>query len=309
MAGTFTHLVICDIAKRKASINEISLRQLLNRYSEFLLLGAVSPDLPYLSFKTGSVNWADLFHYKKTNGIAIGGHAELKSLWTDAQAADRIKLAWLLGYVSHLVIDATIHPIVQAIVGDYAHHQEEHRICEMTEDALTFYDWENFELRYAEFSKRLKFCRASSHFGELMNFWTKHALATYADKGEAPDPRLWFAIYSEAIDAAEGGSEVVALFRHLGIGKEYLYKTRDEILSAFPERAEKYYNAVKLPTGNIGTFSKEGVERAVGNVIDAWNKLYAGLAGHVDVSAVIRDWDLDTGENMGSPLHEVTYWV
>ena len=309
MAGTFTHLVICDIAKRKALIDEISLRQLLNRYSEFLFLGAVSPDLPYLSFNTGSVNWANLFHYEKTNGIAINGYAELKSTWTNTQVTDEIKLVWLLGYVSHLVIDSTIHPIVQAIVGDYAHHQEEHRICEMTQDALTFYDWENFELRYAEFSKRLQFCRESDHFDALMSFWKKHALGTYADKGETPDPKLWFATYNEAIDAAEGASGVVALFRHLGIGTEYLYKTRDEILFAYPERSEKYYNAVKLPTGNIGKFAKEGIERSVANVINAWNKLYAGLTGNIAVSALIRAWDLDTGEEMGSPLREVTYWV
>ena len=170
MAGTFTHLAICDVAKRKAAIGEMRLRQLLNRHSEFLFLGAVSPDLPYLSFKTGNVDWANVFHYEKTNGVAIRGYAELKSAWSNAQAAAEIELVWLLGYVSHLVIDSTIHPIVQSIVGDYEHHQEEHRICEMTEDALTFYDWENYELRYAEFSKRLQFCHASDYFEDVTEF-------------------------------------------------------------------------------------------------------------------------------------------
>lgn len=72
MAGAFTHFIICDVAKRKKSIEDSELRRLLNKYSEFLFLGAASPDLPYLSFRMGKVNWADLMHYEKTNGIAIG---------------------------------------------------------------------------------------------------------------------------------------------------------------------------------------------------------------------------------------------
>lgn len=309
MAGTFTHLVICDIAKRKALIGDITLRQLLNRYSEFLSLGAISPDLPYLSFQTGKVNWADLFHYEKTNGIVINGHSELKGEWTQRTDRDEATLIWLLGYVSHLVIDSTIHPIVQAIVGDYENHKDDHRICEMTQDALVFFDWENHELRYAEFSERLKFCRKSEHFRGILDFWKRQASSAYPDKNEEPDPLLWFDTYTEAIDAAEGGTGLSALFRHIGLLKEYVYKTRDEIVSDYPGRYEQYFNAVKLPTGATGHFLEEGCNRAVSNVIDAWNKLYAGLTSGVDVAAVVKDWDLDTGTDAGSPNHEVTYWA
>ena len=142
-----------------------------------------------------------------------------------------------------------------------------------------------------------------------LNFWARQALAAYPDKHERPDPGLWFATYSTAIDAAEGGSDIVALFRHLGIAKEYLYKTRDEIISSYPDRYQKYYKAVNLPTGGTGDFSKEGFDRAVGNVSDAWNKLYAGLTGSFDVAGLVKDWDLDTGVDMESPAHEVTYWA
>ena len=65
MAGAFTHLIITDFAKaEKTAIGE-ELWQLLNKHYSFLFLGAVSPDLPYLSFKTGSVNWAELCTMKK----------------------------------------------------------------------------------------------------------------------------------------------------------------------------------------------------------------------------------------------------
>ena len=64
MAGAFTHFVICDQAKSKKKVLGVELWQLLNKYYQFLFLGAASPDLPYLSFKTGCVNWADVMHYE-----------------------------------------------------------------------------------------------------------------------------------------------------------------------------------------------------------------------------------------------------
>ncbi len=204
MAGAFTHFIICDVAKRKKSIVDPELRKLLNRHSEFLFLGAASPYLPYLSFKSGNINWADVMHYEKTNSIAINGYSELKKVWVARQTADEIKLVWLFGLVSHLVADATIHPVVQAIVGPYDQNKTEHRLCEMTQDALIYNERKNTDLRYAEFSSALRFCSKSEHFNNLMDFWTEIGVKAYPDKNAEPNPKLWFTTYSDAIDAAEG---------------------------------------------------------------------------------------------------------
>jgi hypothetical protein len=309
MAGAFTHFIICDVAKKKRSIADPELRKLLNRHSEFLFLGAASPDLPYLSFKTGNINWADVMHYEKTNGIAINGHNELKRAWSSKQTADEIKLIWLLGFVSHLVADATIHPVVQAIVGPYEQNKTEHRVCEMTQDALIYNERKNTDIRYAEFSSALKFCSRSEHFNNLMDFWTELGAKTYSDKNETPEPKLWFTTYTEAIDTAEGGSDIVALFRHLGIGSGFIYKTKDEIISKYSQDYEKYYTKAKLPDGRVGSFSKNGFDKAVDNVIDAWNKLYAGLISMINVASLIKNWNLDTGVDMDSSDGAVTYWA
>jgi hypothetical protein len=69
MAGAFTHFVICDQAKSKKQALGVELWQLLNRNYQFMFLGAASPSLPYLSFKTGCVKWADVMHYEKTNSM------------------------------------------------------------------------------------------------------------------------------------------------------------------------------------------------------------------------------------------------
>ena len=309
MAGTFTHFMICDAAKANRKSLPADLRKLLNRHSQFLFLGAASPDLPYLSFKTGEVSWADVMHYEHTNAIAINSHKAIKKAWGTGGVTEEIQSVWLMGLVSHLVTDATIHPIVQAIVGSYEEHKEEHRICEMTQDSLIYFEIKKTEIRYSEFSSILKFCQESSHVDALVEFWTGQTVKAFSDKKEDPDPELWLETYSDAIDAAEGGSSIVALFRHIGTIREYTYNTREEIVSTYPDRLRQYYREIKLPTGAVGSFRESGFNRAVTNVIGAWNALYAGLTTNVAIARVVRNCNLDTGVDMDSPRGAVPYWA
>jgi hypothetical protein len=274
-----------------------------------LFVGAASPDLPYLSIR-GDVNWADIMHYENTNGTVIRGHAALKQRWASRTEAEEAILTWLFGYVSHLVADATIHPIVQAIVGRYEEHKEEHRICEMTQDSLIYYEKKNTDIAYAEFSSILKFCRESRLFEGVLDFWKDQALNVYPGKGNEPHPGMWCATYSEAIDAAEGGSTFVALFRHIGSSySEYVYKPKVEIMNEYPERYRRYFKEVMLPSGRTGSFTTDGFNRAAGNIVAAWTALFAGLTGEIAVASLIRNWNLDTGVDMNSANNETTYWV
>lgn len=311
MAGAFTHILIADAAKRKRTIIGSLLYRLLNKYSEFVAMGSVSPDLPYLSFKMGKTNWADLMHYEKTNGIIIQGVETLRKVWAEENPSEEeeIKLAWLLGFASHLVSDATIHPIVQAVVGPYELNAEEHRICEMTQDSLVYYNRKNGEIRYGEYSSVIKFCKESIHFDALMDFWKDLLQKTYTSQDEEPDPSAWFGQYATAIDTVEGGSSLVALFRHIGVGTGYLYQTQEEILAQNPERHEKYYTKVKLPDGATKSFSTQGFDRAVTNVCDAWKNIYTCLKNPIGVSRFVRNWNLDTGVDMESDNNTTTFWV
>jgi hypothetical protein len=102
---------------------------------------------------------------------------------------------------------------------------------------------------------------------------------------------------------------LVALFRHVGLGEEYIYRTSEEIKRDYPQDYEKYFKKVKLPDGKVGTFQKDGFEKAVNNVAEAWKKLYDGLQSKIVVAQIIRNWNLDTGVDMDSPDKKVTYWV
>jgi hypothetical protein len=306
MPGPFTHLMIVDEAKSREEALGTALWQFLNKYYRFLYLGAESPDLPYLSL--GGKEWADAMHYRKTNSLVISGFEALRQVWSYKTPADEIQCAWLLGYVSHMVADAVIHPIVNAIVGPYEKNKTEHRICELTMDSLIFQAKKHIDITYAEFSDALKFCKDAAHFPELLEFWRTQLQSNYPEINDVPDPLFWFETYTKAIDAVEGGSTVTAFFRHLGAGGNYVYLTSEEIINEHSEDWRKYYLEVKLPQGT-GTFLSDGFEKAVANLVRIWRGLFDGLSGAgLQVSQLVKNWDLDTGGD-SDVLGVKTFWV
>jgi hypothetical protein len=307
MSGSFVHQFICGEAIAKISTE--NLRQLVNNYKQFVYLGSESPDLPYLSF-SGETDWADVMHYEKTNSMAINGFEILRSRWSPAPPdTNKVKLAWLLGYVSHMIVDVTIHPIINAIVGPYVLHQDDHRRCEMTQDSLLFYEISGGELSYSNWLEHMMSCRANPFLlDDLMEFWKDNLLGAYPERAENADPGSWFRRYTEAIRVSEGDFGIKPMFRHIGRLNKYFYQTVDEIMEKNPEYASKYYYEVKLPDGSIGPFKQFGFDKAVSNVVNAWEQLYNNLSSFgLDFFMVIKNWDLDTGiDKDNAPLY---FWT
>jgi hypothetical protein len=308
MPGPFTHIAICEAAMNRNDLGE-ELTKLLNYNYQFVFLGAESPDLPYLSILVGGNDWADAMHYERTNSQVISGFEELRQFWPLKTPAHEIMCAWLLGYVSHMVADATVHPIVQAIVGPYnesKENQHNHRICEMTMDSLIFEEINHSELTYARFSEALDFCQKSEHFPDLLDFWQTQLANKYPKMNHGPEPQTWFKEYTEALGLVEGG-KIAAVFRHLeGVGN-YFYLSPEEISINYPERYQNYYAEVKYPGGS-GPFRPNGFDRAVTNVANIWKTLYSGLTGFgLAVSQVVKNWNLDTGGDQDA-AGVVTFW-
>jgi hypothetical protein len=135
MAGTFTHWMVVEQA-----LDQYGKLGRNHRYfptimglNHYVCLGAVGPDYPYLTDLLEKYlnvhSWADRMHYEKTGEFARFGVERLLTLTGDAFD---VCLAWLSGYVSHLITDEVIHPVVQAIVGPYIFNADDHRHCEMT---------------------------------------------------------------------------------------------------------------------------------------------------------------------------------
>jgi hypothetical protein len=310
MPGPFTHLMICLKGMNQDELLGEELTRFLSANYRFVFLGSESPDLPYLSIGVGGNKWADAMHYTRTNSQVISCFEALDRIWPLKTKADEIKFAWLLGYVSHMVADATVHPIVQAIVGPYNESDENkhnHRICEMTMDSLIFEEITHNDLTYAEFSEALRFCKDSPFFPDLLDFWQYNLASNYPGMEHDPEPHIWFKEYTDAIDAVEGG-KVAAIFRHLGAGGDYFYESPNDIRSNAPEHFQKYYAEVKFPGGS-GPFLSNGFYPAVKNVANIWKTLYYGLSSHgLHVSQVVRNWDLDTGGDQDAG-GVVTFWT
>jgi len=132
MLGAFAHLTLVnhpqsdEFMKNSDFID--NLVQAVIEYGRFVDLGAVSPDHPYLALlSTGKqAEWAKSKHVDERNGDFIRAILNETAAFegTDKQRA----LAWSLGYISHAVMDMTVHPVIELKVGEYKDNQDVHII-------------------------------------------------------------------------------------------------------------------------------------------------------------------------------------
>ncbi len=89
-----------------------------------------------LRAQAGSTRWGDLQHRGGAMRVLALGVRALQPLGHDAR---RRRLAWLLGYASHIIADAIVHPVIERLVGDYTASREafqHHRQCELHQDVF-----------------------------------------------------------------------------------------------------------------------------------------------------------------------------
>lgn len=304
MAGAFTHMAIVSEAKDRFD-PKTTFGQIFRRKLKFVTLGCVSPDVPYLSHIDAlGVSWADVMHYHQTNGIVHNGLHTLKitkendQFWTE-------KLAWLAGFVSHLVADASIHPIVEAIVGPCTMPAAKaaHTDCEMLQDVMIFRDVRGQELHASEYSSQLNACRKDRAYTDVMEFWSKHAMVNCPSFGE-PNTKAMIERYFQQIDSAEGGSAIARAFRHIGF--DYTYKSVATLEKNHKPLIKKYYDQVMLPNGRIGSFRHDGFDRAVTNTVAAWTRMDKSLFSTENVGEIVPNWNLDTGYDQNT--NQRTFW-
>lgn len=122
------------------------LKKILQSGRDFLQVGAVGPDLPYVSIVDGDLFFstqselADKFHYEKTNQLILKAFNEIKKIpGTSANKEKRLIFSFYLGFASHIIADGIIHPFVRDKVGNYHKNQTAHRVLEMQLDVLLFH--------------------------------------------------------------------------------------------------------------------------------------------------------------------------
>lgn len=305
MAGTFTHWMIVEEALEK--FNRLPQKHpyfpIILGNSHFVTLGAVGPDYPYLSGLKNNLlklhSWADRMHYENTDEFVKYGINNLLKLDEQNKQQDfEVCLSWLCGYVTHLLADTIIHPVVNAIVGPYLFNSGEHRHCEMIQDSFIFHGVKGVELRYADYVELIKMCSApedEDHINpSIKNFWSEILKMNHTggrDKFDSIDPDDWHENFLSIINTV---SDPIPIFRHIGLEKNLVYKKVNEITV---EERKKFIDEIKLPGNNIGKFKENAFNKAVEMVIEVWQKLFIDIENKKseNCASYIKNWNLDTG--------------
>jgi hypothetical protein len=301
MAGAFTHWRVVEEAIDGLPDGDYA--TILGQKKNFVSIGAVGPDYPYMSELEGNLfkihSWADRMHYENSLCFVRNGFSKLLSM--DRESEDfRICLAWFCGYVSHLMTDMIIHPVVNAIVGGiYLFTSHDHRICEMIQDASIFYEKKHVDISNAAYVRLFTNC-SDPHNEDLIhptirNFWP--GILKSAHRGAAAhfdkiDPDKWHKAYLSKLNVA---SEPIPIFRHIGEELHLVYKKYGEI---DPVEAKKYFTEINLPRRKTpGDFRKDAFDITVKKVVEVWQEIFADIAEN-DASHCqnyLGNWNLDTG--------------
>lgn len=320
MPATFAHCLIAQKAidvisgmvkkqrKQKSLLAEYV--QKLAENNHFVIMGAAGPDYPYLTdILTTSIvpishTWANRMHYENT-GLFIKEGVRLLSNIDKSSKMYAIRLAWFCGYVSHVIADIYVHPIVNSIVGGtYTFTHQEHGKCELIQDIYIFKTVTGEDIIISNprtgslgYLKILEQCSdpkdENKVNSEITVFWRDLLVAAHPNAKEyfaGIIPDVWHHNYKNGVNfVADPG----AIFRHVIGMTGRAYKPADEISLA--ER-EKYISKIKLPNGNTSTYD-DVFKRVIEIVTDIWYRLFDDLENRniERVTQYIRDWNLDTG--------------
>jgi hypothetical protein len=318
MPGSYAHITSVNLASEKRYLSRIEgfPREAIdaaNLHVNFLELGCISPDYPYLDLMSGdSKKWADLMHYTHTCEVIYIG-AELARRLPLGLSKDKC-LAWLMGYTAHVIADMCIHPVVELKVGPYEKNMTEHRRCEMHQDAFIF---RRIGTGMPQTSEHIKAtilnCGAPDNPEQLdpdiKGVWEELLKTVYPEifGDDPPDMEKWHRrCYSILEKLLPTSSRFVGFARHVCDGLGFSYPTPDEI-----DRGA-YINDLRVP-------SPEGAERrmryddifdfAMEKIQQVWLDVTRHALGFGDFIAFRgEEWDLDTGKNKLAEGKGPVFW-
>jgi len=316
MAGIFTHLAIVRSIyadpNRLSAVSELTpdIRFALQFRSNFVDLGAISPDCPYfhvLDSDENAISWAEVMHYWRTGDFIREAIAWLRGK-NYIEAHIQKTIAWLFGYASHVITDLTVHPIVELRVGKYATNKAAHRTCELHQDVYTFFHTLGIDATEANYLKGagLKSCTNNPYdpkdhrlHSSIAELW-KHCCSTVKPSlkevdyvfgripNESPQPETWFRWFCEMIDkGAENGCRIPILFPILMKYGFALPGNRDSVDMS-------YISNLKVPGGGRADFP-EIFEMAINNTVKYWGELAAALRTELPEIFSLVNGNLDSG--------------
>ena len=295
MPGAFAHITAVNVAAANSTLKTLNMpraaKRVLSQHKKYIELGSVSPDYPYLTVTdTAQSLWADRMHYDAVGELLAELVEQVRAC--DAKEKDKA-FAWLCGFIAHVAADITIHPVVELKVGPYAENKNDHRICEMHQDAYVWVKHMNLgELGYADRVKaNIGTCSDPNNEEALdptlCHIWATALSRVHADVAQTTPPNInaWHHGFLFVVDLAEESDNLFAWARHVAAKLGLTYPQSDEVDMAFiqdlatPEGTQ-HYDAI--------------FERAIGTIHQLWEQVAAAVYDDAPLTA-FKNWNLDTG--------------
>lgn len=310
MPATFAHCLIAREAIERMGVEANPYSGILKMKNNFVVMGATGPDYPYLTdvITYGILhighNWSNRMHYENVTGFIGKGLQKLSQMNKNSDEFQTC-LAWLSGYVSHVVVDSFMHPVINCIVnGIYIFTHVEHCHCELIQDTYIFNKITGTDIIKAApkdqgtfgYLNILDDCsdpndpdKMHPYIGAFWSDLLRTAHPHAADYFKDINPDEWHRNYKSRIDFI---SDARSIFRHvLDITNAPRYVAESAIE---PADREKYIAKVALPDHSIAAYD-DVFDRAVNLVVSKWKALFPRIQDGKDSPLPVDNWDLDTG--------------
>ena len=284
--------------------------QILAKHNSFVVMGAAGPDYPYLTdiLTTGVLQightWANRMHYENVSLFVEEGVARLANMDMTSDSFS-IKLSWFCGYVSHVIADSYVHPVVNSIVnGTYMFTHKEHSECELIQDIYIFNRETQEDIVSSNprngslgFLKILDECSDQEDndriHPDINVFWTELLKATHpyaSNYFDGIDPDKWHYNYKGRVNFIVDPG---AIFRHVSGMTGFTYKKASDITQ---QERLKYIEKISQPNKKTDHYDKI-FDKAVGKAVDVWLNIYLNIIQNnpSKVTDYVKNWNLDTG--------------
>ncbi len=305
MPGAYAHITLVNEFRnpeRLENIVGLPKEAMIALYKSFKYceLGAVSPDYPYLALGDGeAADWADLMHYTHTGQMIQTGVKFVSAMSGEKQEKC---LAWLLGYSAHVAADVTIHPVVELIVGPYKGNEQDHRTCEMNQDAYIFQRLNVGEVGLSDHLESGIASCSDLNDGEKMdpdivNLWIGMMREVHSTifNDNSPDVNKWHDRFNLIVeDIAAAGNHLLPFARHVATGMGLIYPAANEV-------DKQYIEKLPVPSGTMNY--NDLFNKALYSIEKVWVLIACGvLNADAAYMTQIGNWDLDTGRNENNDL-------
>lgn len=305
MSGGYVHVTLVQEAIEEAIYRRPGLLhadavQALRYWKGFSIVGAVSPDYPYLDLTdSNSAAWADSMHKEHALPFLRSAVANVRNMTTDSDVRQKC-MAWLFGFASHVATDGTVHPIVNIKVGGpYEQHKTDHRRCEMSQDV---YAHKRLNMGPIDHNKQISTnvndcsdAKDSDRMDpDVAQLWQKTLTGIYSG---LPAPKIddWHRAMRRMMTLAASGNLLIPFMRHVAANAALVYPVTPD---------PQYISGLSTPAGTTMEF--EAIyAKALDNVLQLWGWMALSLQNQASALDKLASWSLDSGID---ETGRMTYW-